>query len=442
MAGGQTVLVEQSGADVRVHPVGPVDAAVGPPGSKSLTNRYLLCAALADGRSTLRGASLSDDALRMIEGLRQLGIRVELREDADLIHVHGCRGHIPADEADIDAGNAGTAMRFLTALVCLGHGRYRLDGSPRMRERPIGQLVDALRALGAATTYEEAEGYPPLTMIAGGLAGGQVKFESPPSSQFVTALLMVAPYAAQDVLIRINGELLSRPYVDMTIKVMRSLGVEVLASDDYDRFVVPSTQRYRAEQIMIEPDASAATYFWAAAAITGGRVGITGLTRQSLQGDVAFVDVLESMGCQVQEHENALAVQGPPPGGLRGIDVDLNAMPDAAQTLAVVALFAAGPTRIRNIANLRIKETDRLAALESELMRLGAQVDLTEDSLTITPPAQIAPAAIETYDDHRMVMSFALAGLAVEGITVKDTACVSKSFPDFFETLATLEPTT
>ncbi len=435
------MLVERSGADIRLHPVGSVDATVQPPGSKSLTNRYLLCTALADGHSTLRGASLSDDALRMIDGLHQLGIRLELHEDADLIHVHGCRGQIPADQAEIDAGNAGTAMRFLTALACLGHGRYRLDGSPRMRERPIGQLVDALHVLGGGIAYEQAEGYPPLTMVARGLTGGHVEFESPPSSQFVTALLMVAPYAAQDVLIQINGELLSRPYVDMTTKIMRSLGVEVLASDEYDRFVVPSTQRYRAGQVTIEPDASAATYFWAAAAITGGRVGVTGLTRRSLQGDVAFVDVLESMGCGVEEHEDALVVRGRSPGGLRGIDIDLNAMPDAAQTLAVVALFAAGPTRIRNVANLRIKETDRLAALESELMRLGAQVDLTDDSLTITPPERITPAAIETYDDHRMVMSFALAGLAAEGIVVKDTECVSKSFPAFFETLARLEPT-
>jgi len=435
------MLVERSGADVRLHPVGPVEAVVRPPGSKSLTNRYVLCAALADGRSTLRGASLSDDALRMLDGLRQLGIRVEEREDAQVIEVHGSRGQIPADEGEIDTGNAGTAMRFLTALACLGQGRYRLDGSPRMRERPIGQLVGALRELGAAIAYEEAEGYPPLAIIARGLTGGEVELDSPPSSQFVTALLMVAPYAAQDVLIRIRGELLSRPYVEMTIKVMRSLGVEVLASDDYDRFIVPSTQRYRAGEVTIEPDASAATYFWAAAAVTGGRIGVTGLSRQSLQGDTAFVDVLEGMGCQVEEHGDALQVRGPAPGALRGIDVDLNAMPDAAQTLAVVALFAAGPTRISNVANLRIKETDRLAALESELMRLGAQVEMSGDSLTITPPARISPAVVETYDDHRMVMSFALAGLAAAGITVKDVGCVSKSFPGFFDALAELEPT-
>lgn len=434
------MLVEPLGPDVRIHAVGPVSGAVRPPGSKSLTNRYLLCAALADGRSTLRGASLSDDALRMIDGLHRLGVRTELREDAELIAVEGCGGQIPALEANLDAGNAGTAMRFLTALACLGRGRYVLDGSPRMRERPIGPLVGALQELGAPIGYDGREGFPPLAMSANGLAGGEIAFESPPSSQYISALLMVAPYAARDVMIRINGELLSRPYVEMTIRVMRSLGVEVLTSDGFDRFIVPSTQRYRAEQITIEPDASAATYFWAAAAITGGRVAVEGLNRNSIQGDARFVDVLHKMGCTIEEAPDGVAVHGPPPGELRGVAVDLNAMPDTAQTLAVVALFADGPTRIRNVANLRIKETDRLAALESELMRLGARVDLTDDSIAIHPPQAVTPATIETYDDHRMAMSFALAGLCADGVVVKDAECVSKSFPGFFDALAQIEP--
>jgi 3-phosphoshikimate 1-carboxyvinyltransferase len=286
--------------------------------------------------------------------------------------------------------------------------------------------------------YDEAEGFPPLTMEARGLTGGTVEITSPPSSQFLSALLMVAPYAAHDVMLRITGEFLSRPYVEMTIRVMRSLGVEVLTSEEAHRFVVPSTQRYAAREISIEPDASAATYFWAAAAITGGRVRVQNLTRASLQGDVAFVDVLARMGCRIDSGTDYLGVEGPKPGSLRGIDVDLNEMPDTAQTLAVAALFADGPTRIRNVANLRIKETDRLAALESELMRLGAQIELTEDSLTVVPPAHIKPAAIETYDDHRMVMSFTLAGLVADGVVIKDADCVSKSFPGFFDTLATL----
>jgi 3-phosphoshikimate 1-carboxyvinyltransferase len=434
------VLVERSGDDVRLHPVGPVDAVVQPPGSKSLTNRYLLCTALADGKSMLRGASLSDDAVRMIDGLRELGIHVELREDAEVIQVEGCRGHIPATAAEIDAGNAGTAMRFLTALACLGYGHYRLDGSPRMRGRPIGELVGALRQLGAPLGYDGAEGYPPLTMVARGLGGGEVVFTSPPSSQFISALLMVAPYATRDVMIRIDGEVISQPYIDMTIGVMRSLGVEVLASDIADRFVIASTQRYTAREIAIEPDASAATYFWAAAALTGGRVRVTGLTRQSLQGDVGFVDALEQMGSEVEAGDDYLGIHGPPRGALHGVDVDLNAMPDTAQTLAVVALFANGPTHIGHVANLRIKETDRLAALESELMRLGARVEMTDDGLTITPPGRITPATVETYDDHRMVMSFALAGLVEEGVVIRNVDCVSKSFPHFFETLAALEP--
>lgn len=396
------MIVEHRGADVRLHPVGPVHATLRPPGSKSLTNRYLLCTALGTGNSTLSGASLSDDAHRMIDGLRRLGIRVELRDDADLcsapsvsagstIEVHGCRGQIPAGQAELDAGNAGTAMRFLTALACLGYGDFRLDGSPRMRQRPIGQLVEALRRLGAAVDYEQAEGYPPLTIVARGLAGGEVSFDRPPSSQYISALLMVAPCAARDVMIRIDGELTSRPYVEMTIKVMLSLGVEALASDEFDRFIVPSTQRYQAGEIVIEPDASAATYLWAAAAITGGHVRVAGLSRRSLQGDVAFVDVLSRMGCGVEEGDDFLAIQGPPPGQLRGIEADLNAMPDTAQTLAVVALFADGPSKITNVASLRIKETDRLGALESELIRLGAGVELAPDRLTITPPRESLP---------------------------------------------------
>ena len=434
------MLVEYIGADVRIHPVGAVNGVMRPPGSKSLTNRYLLCTALADGRSTLGGASLSDDALKMIDGLRRLGVRVELREDAELILVDGCRGQLPAIEATIDAGHAGTAMRFLTALACLGRGRYLLDGSQRMRERPIGPLVGALQQLGAPIGYEERPGYPPLTAAANGMMGGEVVFDQPPSSQFISALLMVAPYAANDVMIRIEGGLLSRPYVEMTIRVMRSLGVDVLASDDFDRFVIPATQRYQAEEVTIEPDASAASYFWAAAAITGGRVRVDGLRLNSVQGDVQFADVLHQMGCTIEEAPEGVAVKGPPPGKLRGVDVDLNAMPDTAQTLAVAALFAEGPTRIRNIANLRIKETDRLAALESELMRLGARIELTDDSITIHPPDAITPAAIETYDDHRMAMSFALAGLRADGVVIGNADCVSKSFPGYFEALAQIEP--
>ncbi len=427
-------LVEREGRDIRLHPVGPLRGTVRLPGSKSLTNRYLACTALADGCSVLRGASLSDDAHAMLTALGTLGIRAVVEDEAGTLSVAGCRGHIPEGEAELNVGNAGTAMRFLTALVALGYGRYRLDGTPRMRARPIGPLVDGLRALSALVEYEDAEGCPPLVVHARGLAGGEVAFETPPSSQFVSALLMVAPYARQDVLLSINGRLTSRPYVDMTIATMRSLGVEVLEGDD-QRFVVAASQRYRAGEYTIEPDASAATYFWSAAAITGGEVLVRGLTRVSRQGDVGFVDVLAEMGCRVRATDEGIAVAAPADGRLRGVAVDLNEMPDTVQTLAVTALFADGPTDITNVANLRIKETDRIAALATELGRLGARVIARADGLTIHPPARVVPAAIDTYDDHRMAMSFALAGLRAGGIVIRDAGCVSKSFPGFFDVL-------
>ncbi|MEW6253623.1 MAG: 3-phosphoshikimate 1-carboxyvinyltransferase [Planctomycetota bacterium] len=428
--------VERSGNDVRVHPTGPVVGAVRPPGSKSLTNRCLACAALADGRSVLRGASFADDTFAMVRGLAQLGVRTETLTPRAELHVFGARGNLTGDEVTINVGGAGTAMRFLAALACLGHGRRRLDGSARMRARPIGQLVGALQQLGARIGYEAGEGYPPLTVVGGGLTGGEVAFADPPSSQFLSAVLMVAPYAAHDVLIRIDGEVPSRPYVDMTVDVMRSMGVE--AVEHAGRFVVPAYQRYQGGEFAVEPDASAATYFWAAAAVTGGRVRVAGLTRQSRQGDVRFADVLGRMGCVVSEDERGLTVAAPADGPLQGVTVDLNDMPDTVQTLAVVALFAAGPTEIHNVANLRVKETDRLAALSTELTRLGARVEERPDGLTIHPPNRISPAAIATYDDHRMAMSFAVAGLAAEGIVIRDAGCVRKSYPGFFEALEEL----
>jgi len=431
-----TVPIERVGSDIRVHPVDEVNADVRLPGSKSLTNRYLMCAALADGESILHRASLADDALRMVEGLQQLGVQADIDEDGGTIGVRGCRGHIPAEGVELNAGDAGTVMRFLTALVCLGYGRFRMDGSARMRERPIGPLVGALQSLGAGIGYDGVEGYPPLTVLARGLVGGEIVFDRPPSSQYISALLMVAPYAGRDVLIRIDGALASRPYVDMTMVVMRVLGVETIA--DGNRFIVPSPQRYRSAEVEIEPDASAASYFWAAAAIGGGRVRVRGLNRSSLQGDARFVDVLEQMGCVVEAGDEFIDVHGPPRGGLKGIDVDLNEMPDTAQTLSVVALFAKGATHIGNVANLRIKETDRIAALGVELIKLGAEVALFDDGLTIKPPARVSSAAIDTYNDHRMAMSFALAGLASDGILIRNAGCVAKSFPNYFDELGRL----
>jgi 3-phosphoshikimate 1-carboxyvinyltransferase len=432
------VAVQHDGTSARVTPAGPLAGPVDLPGSKSLSNRLLACAALADGESQLRRISVGEDTRRMAAGLRALGVKLQVAETSATATLTGCGGFLPVVEADVDAGAAGTAMRFLTALACLSGGRCRLDGSPRMRERPIGPLVEGLRGLGARIGYEHREGYPPVTVLGGGLSGGEVAFHRPPSSQFISALLMVAPYAARDVLIRIDGPLPSRPYVDMTTWVMRALGVEVLESEG-PRFVVPAGQRFRGGRFEVEPDASAATYFWAAAAITGGRTTVPGLSRDSAQGDAGFVDILGRMRCTVVADETGLGVQGPPAGVLRGGTFDLNDMPDAAQTLAVTAMFAAGPTSIRNVANLRIKETDRLAALGAELSKLGASVEVHADGLTITPPAEPRSAEIDTYDDHRMAMSFALAGLRIRGgVVIRDAGCVAKSFPGFFETLARL----
>jgi 3-phosphoshikimate 1-carboxyvinyltransferase len=424
--------VERKDRDVAIVPAGPVVGEVTPPGSKSLTNRYLACAAMADGSCVLQGVSVSDDAVAMIDGLEQLGVPVQLSWPRREIRVTGTRGQLLADEAEIDVGHAGTAMRFLAALACLGQGRFRLDGSARMRERPIGALVGALQALGARIGYGGVPGYPPVQIDARGLVGGEVVFHEPPSSQFVSAVLMVSPAARQDVLIRIDGPLVSQPYVQMTLRVMRSMGVEALEHAGR-RFVVPALQRYQPGTYRVEPDASAATYFWAAAAVTGGAVRVLGLTRDSCQGDSAFVDVLAAMGCDIHEAAGGIEVRAPATGRLKGIDVDLNAMPDTVQTLAMIALFADGPTVIRNVANLRIKETDRISALAAELTRLGAHVETRADGLTVHPPERVRPAVVETYDDHRMAMSAAVVGLAVEGLVVRAADCVSKSFPDFFE---------
>lgn len=432
-------IAEFSGTDVLLHPAGPLFGTPMLPASKSLANRYLACAALADGTSELTGATLSDDVEAMLGALRQLGIGVVFSDRARRITVTGCAGHLPEEEADLDVGAAGTAMRFLTALVCLGRGRYRLDGSARMRQRPIADEVDALRDLGAQIGYEAVLGCPPLNIQAVGLLGGTVVLRTPPSSQFLSALLMAAPYAQQDVFIEIQGPLVSQPYVALTIDVQRSLGVEIV-NDDFQRFIVPAPQRYRAGTFAIEPDASAATYFWAAAAITGGSVTVEGLTRSSLQGDTGFVDVLARMGCKVSETADSLTVAAPA-GRLQGIDVDLNAQPDTVQTLAFTALFAEGPTLIRNVANLRVKETDRLAALATELSKLGAHVELTADGLVVTPPPTIRPAALDTYEDHRMAMSGALAGLVAPGVKICNAGVVSKSFPGYFAALNALRET-
>lgn len=427
--------LEPLGPDIRIHPAPPLAGRIRPPGSKSLTNRALACAALADGASVLRGAAICDDSARMIAGLRALGIACADEPTHARVRIDGCGGQPPAERAELDAGAAGTAMRFLTAIAAVGDGEYRVDGAARMRARPIGALVDGLRALGARIDYAGAAGYPPLLLDACGLLGGALRLDHPPSSQFVSALLMAAPYASADVQIEVGGALPSEPYVEMTLHVMRRFGLEALHVGQ--RFIVPAPQRGVGADLEIEPDASAATYFWAAAAITGGTVRVDGLSSGSLQGDAAFVDVLARMGCRVENGADHIRVSGPPAGTLRGTDADLNAMPDTAQTLAVAALFAEGPTTIRNVPNLRIKETDRITALATELGKFGARVDVRADGMTIHPPREPRYAEVDTYDDHRMAMSFALAGLRC-GALIRAAGVVSKSYPGYFDDLARL----
>jgi 3-phosphoshikimate 1-carboxyvinyltransferase len=410
----------------------PIRACIRPPGSKSITNRALVCAALADGKSTLSGALDSEDTQVMIDALRGLGIEVESSDNGRTLTVRGGGGRIPVADAGVYCANSGTTVRFLTALTTLGHGTYGLDGIERMRERPIADLIDALNQLGGKVMSVAGNGCPPVVVKANGLPGGIANVRGNISSQFLSGLLMAAPYARSAVELRIDDPLVSQPYVLMTLAVMRAFGVEVIVNTARARYTIASPTKYQACSYTIEPDASAASYFWAAAAITGGEVTVEGLSRESLQGDVAFVDCLEQMGCEVGWTADSITVVGRP---LSGIDVDMSAISDTVQTLSVVALFAAGSTTVRNVGHIRHKETDRIAALAAELRKLGAEVAEHADGLTITPKKP-QPATIETYNDHRMAMSFALAGLRISGVRINHPQCVSKTYPGFFDDLA------
>ena len=416
---------------VTVGPQGTVDGTVRIPGSKSLTNRSLIVAALADGVSHLEGALVAEDSEVLVRALSALGLRLEAT--GPRIVVHGAGGRVPAMAADLDLRLSGTSMRFLTALVTLGHGRYRLDGNARMRQRPIDDLLVALRTLGADAVSEAGNGCPPVLVRAGGLDGGEAPIEGGRSSQYLSALLMVAPYAAAPVTLEVVGELQSKPFVDMTLSLMSDFGVPV-ERDGYRRFAV-RPGRYRAHDLTIEGDAMAAGYFWAAAAATGGRVRVANLGRHTRQGDARFAEVLERMGCDVRWGDTFSEVRGPRPGRLRGGDFDLNDMPDQAQTLAALALFADGPVHIRNVWNLRIKETDRIAALATELRRLGAEVEEQDASLTVHPLDRAATdeVVVETYGDHRMAMALAVVGARRPGVAIRDPGCVAKTYPRFFD---------
>jgi 3-phosphoshikimate 1-carboxyvinyltransferase len=413
----------------------PEAARVRVPGSKSLTNRALIVAALARGPSTLAGALDSDDTRVMVASLRRLGINVTHEPAAATIAVGGAGGIIPASQAELFVGNSGTSLRFLTSMVALGQGTYRLDGTPRMRQRPVADLLFTLNGLGADARSDLGTGCPPITIRAQGLDGGFASVRGDTSSQFLSGLLMALPCARDTTTIDVEGPLVSQPYVAMTLAVMESFGVRI-GNHKFRRFNVEPSP-YTGRPFAIEPDASAASYFFALAAITGTTVMVEGLGSASVQGDLSFVDILEHMGCRVVRERHATTVTGAP---LRGVDVDMNAISDTVMTLAVVALFATGFTRIRNVAHIRHKETDRIAALTTELSKLGASLDEHADGLVIFPPARILPARIATYDDHRMAMSFALAGLKAEGVTILDPGCVAKTYPGFWDDLAALAP--
>jgi len=416
-----------------VNPVAePVRGSIRPPGSKSLTNRALVIAALASGTTKLTGVLASDDTRVMVESLNRLGVSVTHDVDSCTMEVAGCGGKPPAEKAELWLENSGTSIRFLTAFCALGTGEYRLDGNERMRERPISHLVDSLKLFGVDVECELETSCPPVRMVARGFVGGRTSIAGDISSQYLSALLMAAPCASKSVDIEVTGDLVSKPYIDMTLGVMAQFGATVLCPDPHRFTIAP--QEYKAANYDIEPDASAASYFFAAAAITGGEVTVEGLTSYALQGDVHFVEALEEMGCEVDYGDDSITVRG---RKLSGVDIDMNAISDTAQTLAVVALFAEGATRIHNVGHMRHKETDRVAAVVNEIRRMGIKAEELDDGLTITP-GQIQPATIETYDDHRMAMSFALAGLRTEGIRIADPLCTGKTYPHFFSDLEKL----
>ncbi len=422
--------------------LGPLDRAAGTirlPGSKSISNRVLLLAALAQGRTRIHDLLASDDVERMLEALSLLGIEIK-RTGQDLVTVEGCNGRFPVQQADLFLGNAGTALRPLTAALAMSGGHYKLSGVPRMHERPIGDLVDALRSLGADIRYLGNEGYPPLEIRPATMrSGSTVQVRGDVSSQFLTALLMSLPLAGMRITIEVVGELISKPYIDITLNLMARFGVKV-ERDGWSSFTIPAYSRLASPgDIFVEGDASGASYFLAAGAIGGGPVRVEGVGSGSIQGDVGFANALAQMGARIDMGDNWIEAAAPLDGRLRAIDLDLNAIPDAAMTLAVAALFADGTSRLRNIGSWRVKETDRIAAMAAELRKLGALVEEGPDYLTVTPPPGwrlTSGAAIDTYDDHRVAMCFSLAALGGVTVRINEPKCVAKTFPDYFDRFA------
>jgi 3-phosphoshikimate 1-carboxyvinyltransferase len=410
---------------LRLSPASRAAGTVRLPGSKSISNRVLLLAALATGETEIRGLLDADDTTVMRDALAKLGVSFSGSK------LTGAGGAFPVRKADLFLGNAGTAFRPLTAALAFCNGDYTLSGVPRMHERPIGDLVDALRGMGAKIDYLRTDGFPPLAVHPSKLKSENVKVRGDVSSQFLTALLMALPLAGKDSRIEVQGELISKPYVEITLNVMRRFGVEVKRTG-WRYFDVPSRPYRSPGEVTVEGDASSASYFLAAGAIGGGPLRVEGVGRDSIQGDVRFTEVLERMGAAVSFGDNWIEASGGKP--LRAIDMDLNHIPDAAMTAAVMALFADGRSTLRNIRSWRVKETDRIAAMATELRKLGAQVEEGEDFLKIAPPARLkSDIAIDTYDDHRMAMSFALVALGGVPVAINDPECVGKTFPQFFE---------
>lgn len=408
------------------------------PGSKSISNRVLLLAALAQGTTTVRDLLHSDDTERMLDALRTLGVQVESLGD-NAYRVTGCGGDFPVKQAKLFLGNAGTAFRPLTAALALSGGSYELSGVPRMHERPIGDLVDALRQLGADIRYLGNEGFPPLLLSPSNPVGDTVRVRGDVSSQFLTGLLMALPLTGQTVKVEVVGELISKPYIQITLAMMARFGVRV-ERKEWQSFVVFGGQRYVSPaEIYVEGDASSASYFLAAGAIGGGPLRVEGVGRDSVQGDVRFAEELQKMGVTISMGPNWMEATGPKGGKLNAIDLDCNHIPDAAMTLAVAALFAEGTTTLRNIASWRVKETDRIAAMATELRKVGATVEEGPDYIRITPPeSQILNpnSGIDTYDDHRMAMCFSLTAFGGAGVRINDPKCVAKTFPEYFAEFA------
>ncbi len=412
---------------------GAVHGTVRPPGSKSYTNRALVLAALADGRSKIEGALFSDDTLHMARGLAALGVPVVSDESNQRFEVSGCAGKPGADRASVFVGNSGTTARFLAPVMALGKGVFELDGDAAMQKRPVQPLLDALVTLGVKATSVRGNGCPPVRIESSGLEGGAVRMAGGVSSQYFSALLMVAPCTRRGIALDVEGDLVSKPYIDVTAQAMRAFGATI-RSEGYKRFEVPPGA-YRAIVYDVEPDASAASYFFAAAAVTRGSVIVPGLGTRSLQGDLGFVRLLERMGCRIRQTDTETQVTGPEK--LNGIEADMSNLSDTAQTLAALAPFAEGPTRVTGIGFIRRKETNRVAAVVTELQRLGIRAEEEADGFVVYP-GQPRAADIETYDDHRMAMSFAVLGLVAPGIRIRNPGCVSKTFPRFFDALATL----